>query len=586
MAAFTTFMILIAVIVGLASLVAAIWRVFSAETVSGKAIQGIGCLVVGTVVIILLLYAASFRYVPTGQVAVIDKKMFGNSLQGGAIIATNEEMGIQDRILRDGWHAGFMPFVYELEYRDLVEIPNGQLGIITTVDGIPLPRGEMFAPAWDNASDLLDASTFLNSREGDRIGYKGQQSTVLLPGKHAFNFLLYRVETAPAGIISAGQVGVIKSNIGKIYQDADKSNGIVPEGHRGIWAQTYPPGIVPLNPQAYEIIKVPTTVRIIDYSQSRDNTDEFTQDGMESMISVKTSDGYIFPIDTRVEYRIDPVNAPHVVSQFYNEKSATFEIQLRQKINSTVRSVFRNNAETAAALDYINQRSLQESQSLALIQQEMQPYGISILRVSIGDIDPNGQSPELSALLKTQTDRQLSVQQEITFRQQQAAAREQQKLNDEEQRAIEAKRLATAEFDAKIAEQTASRAEREAQGRANAAKVEADAEAYAIRQRTEAEASGVLALQRAQAQGYLEKAQAVGGNNLAMIELFDRISSGQISITPEIVVGGDNGSGTIGSALGAMLLKRLMSGDPVIDVKLNAPAASILNPQPALTSNN
>tara|TARA_B100001778_G_scaffold334984_1_gene350332 strand:- start:12887 stop:14644 length:1758 start_codon:yes stop_codon:yes gene_type:complete len=580
--AITTLIVFAAVIVAIGSLGLAGWRIIVANSTSAKAIQGGGSLVVGALAFIVMLYAASFRYVPTGQVAVIDKKMFGDSLSGGAIIASNEEMGIQDEILRDGWHSGFMPFIYELEYRDLLEIEAGQLGIVTTIDGEPLPRGQMFAPEWENAGDLLDATTFLNAREGDRIGYKGQQATVLLPGKHAYNFRLYRIDTVTAESISAGQVGVIKSNIGEVYAEADESNGIVPDGYRGIWRDTFPPGVVPLNPNAYEVIKVPTTVRIVDYSQTDDNNDEYTQGGLENMIVVKTRDGYIFPVDVRVEYKIEPINAPDVVAQFYNEKTKTFENQLRQKINSTVRSVFRNNAETAEALDYINQRSAQESQSLALIENEMTPYGVTILRVAIGDIDPNGESPELAALMKTQTDRQLAIQEEITFKQQQAAAREQQKLNDEQQRAIEAKRLATAEYDAQIAEQTAARAEREAEGRARAVRVEAEAEAFAIRQRTEAEAAGKLAMQRAEAQGYLEKAQAVGGSNLAMIELFERISTGQVDITPDIVVGGDSGGGTVGNALGTMLLQRLMSGDPLLDIKLDQAASAA--PEPATTS--
>jgi regulator of protease activity HflC (stomatin/prohibitin superfamily) len=579
--AFTTLMVFVAIIVALGAVLLAGWRVWAAQSVQGKAVQGGGALALGVAAFMVCLFVASFRPVPTGQVAVIDKKMFGDSLSGGRIIATNGEMGIQDEILRDGWHSGYLPFLFELEYRDLLEVPSGSVGVINTTDGVALPSGQFFAPEWGNAGDLLDAETFLSAREGDQIGYKGEQATVLLPGTYAFNFKVYNIETVPAATVAAGQVGVIKSNIGEIYANADQNNGIVPRGYRGIWSDTYPPGIVPLNPRAFETIKVPTTVRIVDYTQTDDNNDEFTQIGLEDMIVVKTRDGYIFPVDVRVEYRIEPVNAPSVVSQFYNESKNTFEVQLRQKINSTVRSVFRNNAETAEALDYINQRSQQESQSLAAIRDEMQPFGVTILRVAIGDIDPNNESPELTALLKTQTDRQLAIQEEITFKQQQAAAREQQKLNDEQQRALEAKRLATAEYDAQIAEQTAARAEKEAEGRARAVRVEAEAEAFAIRQRTEAEAAGILALQRAEAQGYLEKAQAVGGSNLAMIELFERIATGQVDITPDIVVGGGGESGTVGNALGTMLLQRLMSGDPLIDIGV-PPAASV----PAETPEN
>lgn len=569
--AFTTVIVLVAIVTALACLVFTGWRILVAQTPAAKITQGAISFVGGTILFLFMLYIASFRPVPTGQVAVINKKMFGSALQNAAIIATNEEMGIQDEILRDGWHSGFLPFIYELEYRELLEVPSGHLGIITTIDGAPLPRGEMFAPAWEDASQLLDATTFLNARNGDKIGYKGQQTTILLPGKYAYNFRLYNVETVEAQTISAGQVGVIKSNIGAVSPDADKSNGIVPEQYRGIWAQTFPPGVVPLNPNAYEIIKVPTTVRIVDYSESWDNTDEYTQNDHEDMIVVKTRDGYIFPVDVRVEYRIEPTQAPEIVAQFYSEKDRTFERQLRQKINSTVRSVFRNNAETAIALDYINERSQQESQSLDLIRTEMEPYGVTILRVAIGDIDPNEESPELAALLKTQTDRQLAIQEEITYKQQQAAAREQQKLNDEQQRALEIKRLATADFDDQIAEREAARTIKLAEANAQQTRLNVTAEAEGIQAKALAEAHGIRAKALAEAEGYQAKALAVGGPNLAMIELFERISNGNINITPDIIVGGgDSGQGSIGQALGAMIMQRMMQTDaPLISLGIN-----------------
>lgn len=573
--AFTGLLVILAILVLLGGLVAAVWRFIMAEG-TYKALQGGVCAIAGVVLFLGLMFIASFRPVQTGQVAVIDKKMLGSALKGGDIIATEGEMGIQDEILRDGWHSGLWPFVYELEYRNITEIGDGQLGIITTIDGQSLPPGQVFAPEWNNLNDLLDAETFLAADSGDNIGYKGQQTTVARPGKYAFNFRLYRVETVEAPTVAAGQVGVIKSNVGEYFPQSDQNNGIVPRGYRGIWDETYPPGVVALNPNAYQVIKVPTTVRIVDYSETNDNDDEFTQGSLEQMISVKTKDGYIFPVDVRVEYRIEPRNAPIVVSQFYNEKTGTFENQLRQKINSTTRSVFRNNAETAEALDYINQRSTQESQSLALITSEMEDFGVTVLRVAIGDIDPNGESAELTALLKTQTDRQLAVQQEQTFIQQQAAAKEEQKLNDEQQRATEVRRLATADFDDQIAEREAARAIKLAEGESQGVRLKAQAEADRIRlaalaqaEGTQAqllaEAEGVKAKGLAEAQAYLEKARAVGGDNLAMIELIERIASGDINITPNIMVG-SAGDGSVGAAIGAMLLQRMQNGEPILDL--------------------
>lgn len=516
---------------------------------------GIGTGVAGLIGIFVFAFLCSFRYVPTGQIAVVEKTAFGSELGGGDIIATDGEMGMQAQILRNGWHSGLWPFIYELHYEDIYEVPRGQLGIVRTIDGKPLPRNQVFAPEWTDVQQFLDARYFLTSDQG----FKGAQTTVLREGQYAFNPELYQIETVDATIIGPSEVGVVKSNVGDLYSDSglaqSAENNIVPKGYRGIWETTYAPGIVPLNPRAYEIIPVDTTVQIVDYTSKDDNDDEFTQKGLESQIQVKTRDGFIFPVDVRVEYRVSREDAPSIVSNFYSKRDRTYGRQMRQKINSTVRSVFRNNAEQANALDYINQRSTQESRCLEMIREELGKFGITVLRVAIGDIDPDNESAELAALLKTQTDKQIAEQQQRTFQIQQAAAREEQKLNDERKRAEEIRRLATADFDSQVADKEAERIQKIAA-----------AEAEAVRIQRRAEADGVLAIAQAEAEGYRQKAEAIGPENLAMIELFDRIASGEIKITPEILVGGADGGGGIGSAIATMFLQRLQAGEALIEL--------------------
>jgi len=529
----------------------------------GKGIPRATASIVGGFALVLVFsWLASFRPVPSGQIGIATKNALGGKLQSGDIIALNGEMGQQVTILREGWHSGLWPFIYDVEYHDVLEIPQGQVGIVEAKDGNSLPTGQAYAPRWDSIDDMLDPKAFLTSD----TGYKGPQSSVLSPGTHVFHPGVFNITTVQATVIAPGETGVIKSNVGAEPDSSLVINGIVPrydsngEDHRGIWDEAMPPQTLYINPNAYYCIKVPTTVAIVDYTASQDNNDEYTQASLEDSIEVKTKDGFKFPIDVRIEYRIQPDSAPTVVAFFYDEATKNVQKKLRQKMNSTVRSVFRNNAENAGALEYINNRSHQETSCFGLITSEMESFGITITKVAIGDIDPRSESEELSALLKTQTDKQIALQQELTYVQQQAAAKEEQKLNDEQQRAVEVKRLATADFDAQIAEQEAAQQERRALGTANSAKLQADAEAYTIRLKATAEAEGILARQKAEAEGYREKAMAIGGSNLAMIELFERISSGQISITPDIVVGGgsgDSGGGTI-NGMFALMIKQMM----------------------------
>lgn len=557
-----SFWISLMVLLSFASLVGGIAGAFFSIKLGKGFPRAVASLVCGIVLISTFAWLASFRPVPSGQIGIATKNALGGKLQSGDIIALNGEMGQQVTILREGWHSGLWPFIYDVDYHDVLEIPQGQVGIVEAKDGNSLPNGQAYAPRWDSIDQMLDPKAFLTSE----TGYKGPQSSVLSPGTHVFHPGVFNITTVPATVIAPGEAGVIKSNVGAEPSRDLVVNGIVPrygangEEHRGIWDEAMPPQTLYINPNAYYCIKVPTTVAIVDYTASQDNNDEYTQLSLENSIEVKTKDGFKFPIDVRIEYRIEPNSAPTVVSFFYDETTKNVQKKLRQKMNSTVRSVFRNNAENAGALEYINNRSHQETSCFGLITSEMESFGITITKVAIGDIDPRSESEELSALLKTQTDKQIALQQELTYVQQQAAAKEEQKLNDEQQRAVEVKRLATADFDAQIAEQEASQQERRALGMANSAKLQADAEAYAIRLKATAEAEGILARQKAEAEGYREKADAIGGSNLAMIELFERISTGGISITPDIVVGGsgEGGSGGTINGMFALMIQRMM----------------------------
>src|SRR5690606_36504955 len=122
---------------------------------------------------------------------------------------------------------------------------------------------------------------------------------------------------------------------------------------------------------------------------------------------------------------------------------------LRTVMDSAVRAIFRNNAEGVKALDYVKQRSHQESQSESMLKDELKAIGVTITGVRIGDV---GNEETLGTLLKTQTDREIALQEQETFQQQQRAAEQKKQLTKTEQEAEEEKRLATATYAVKIAE--------------------------------------------------------------------------------------------------------------------------------------
>jgi regulator of protease activity HflC (stomatin/prohibitin superfamily) len=204
---------------------------------------------------------------------------------------------------------------------------------------------------------------------------------------------------------------------------------------------------------------------------------------------------------------------------------------LRTIMDSAVRAIFRNNAEGVKALDYVKQRSHQETQSEALLIEELKSIGVTITGVRIGDV---GNPETLGTLLKTQTDREIALQEQETFKEQQRAAEQKKQLTKTEQEAEEEKRLATAAYAVKIAEN--------------------DKQKQVIAAQAEAESVEIKAT--AQANAYKLIAEQIGSNNAALVELLKIVGEKGIMITPRVMVtggGASSGDGQTTALIGTML---------------------------------
>lgn len=483
-------------------------------------------LLVALLVLMSFFTLASFRYVSEDKIGIVSKNIGFSSLPPGKIIATEGEKGPQARILPPGWHPWYWPFIYDIEFDEMVTIPAGSVGLLNASDGKPLPRGMTYAPEWDEDKERLmaqDATYFL----GEGGGYKGPQTSVLKPGSYRINPKLFEVEIVPVTTIEKATVGVVKSNVGERgvsklpVGEPPAARQLVERGQRGIWREPLTEGQEYLNTKAYEVTKVSTKKHIVLYTARqapRADVDE------ESEIMVRTSDGFTFPVDVRVEFEIHPDDAPLLVATVGDDKEG-----LRTVMDSAVRAIFRNNAESVKALDYVKQRSHQESQSETMLKDELKNIGVTITAVRIGDV---GNEETLGPLLKTQTDREIALQEQTTFNEQQRAAEQKKLLTKAEQEAEEEKRLATAAYAVKIAEN--------------------DKQKQVIAAQAEAESVGIKA--EAQASAYKLIAEQIGSNNAALVELLKIVGERQIEITPRVMVtGGSTGDAQATALIGTML---------------------------------
>ncbi len=493
---------------------------------------------------------SSIRYVPSDRLGVISKNALGAKLPPGKIIATDGEMGPQARILPPGWHVGLWPVVYDVETFPVTVIEAGQVGLLKASDGKPLPEGQIYAPEWNDATfqTMLDAQHFLTAGGG----FKGPQSSVLTPGTYRLNPRLFEIDKVPATNIPPASVGVVKANVGQEPQTAREGHGLlVDKGFRGVWREPLPPQQYYLHTLAFEVTVISTKAHIVEYTVNRGTKNQQQPDIGEREIQVRSADGFTFPVDVRVEYLIDTQNAPLVVATLRDDQDS-----LQQVLNSAVRAIFRNSAERVKALDYVQQRSQQERQALESLSKEMTKYGVTVTAVRIGNI---GDEQSLGILLKTQTDRELAQQEQITFQEQQKAAEQKKALTRTTQEAEEEKRLATANYQVKIAEQ-------DKQKRI----IEATAEAEAIRIKAEAQAGAFASI-----------ARQIGPGNSALLEMLKVIGERQIEITPRVMVANGGGPGAPSGetvALIGTMLESMLKQSPEATKPATGPATAPARP--------
>lgn len=494
----------------------------------------------------------------TGIVA----KQFGDPLPTGHIIARNGERGPQQEILGPGWHFGYIPFIYEVRLDRVMTIEPGQVGVVSARDGQPLPEGHTFAPPWANAQDMLNAPKFLANG-----GYRGPQTTILTPGTYRFNTALHQIRSISALQVPAGQVAVIKSNTGKVVLSDPQSttivNGVplVPRDYRGIWAEALMPGAYYLNTEAFMPTFVKTTQRTYTYQATAPTSSSARAPAQTAArpqaapaattgnpepswdISVRSKDGFSFPVDVRVACAVEAANAPYLVALLGNpdqmvkdeQEDETLEVLEARIILPVVRAVFRNVAENMTALEFVARRSEIERSAAQRITAELARYKVTCDGVYVGNIHLDATEPGRK-LLATQTDREVALNQEKLFGQQKLAEVARANLVRATEEAEQQRNLAAAEYKVRIEAENA---------KAQVAKAKGEAESQVITGEGRAKAYRMLV-------------ETLGQNQVAQLELLKLVVEGKVQITPQVMVSGQgSGNGTLDALTGTILRQSL-----------------------------
>jgi uncharacterized membrane protein YqiK len=481
------------------------------------------CVVVLVVFIILLLI--TITSIGAKEVGLVEVTL-GENLPAGSVLAANYEKGPQAWTLGPGYHFFYWPWKYDIKKVPVTKIPEGKIGILTAVDGKPLPRGQTFAPEWsqEEFGKMLDSQYFLTKGNG----YRGPQTSVLPPGEYRLNTEHFTVKIAPATNIAVGEVGVIKSNVGI---ESETGTLTVPDrSYRGIVAKPLSPGMYYLNTDAFEVNRITVLKETLKF-----NPQTMGQIG-GGQITVRSQDGFEAPIDVDVTYQIMEENAAEIVARFADNDGLVDRL-----VTPSIRAEFRNAAGNVPMLNFILQREEQEQLVLKNLSQRLLQHKVKIHEVYIRDIDFS-KDPQLTALLKTQKDREIAKQQMDTYVTEQKTAMEEIKLNRTKQEAEEEKKVVIAEQKKIIEKEEAEARVQKADGEARAIERTAQAEAKKIELLAEAEAGKEIKVGEARAQAYSKLVKELGQENIALLEFLREIAAGNIKVVPDVSVSGSQGS--------------------------------------------
>ena len=379
---------------------------------------------IGHLVLVLSLLGVasrSFFYVNSDETAHLKRIYFGADLPIGQIIALDGQKGPKANIYGTGFH--FIPLVrilHDVEFSRVIDIPEGQYGFVSSLDGMPLRDGqfisdELIVPESKDGEPVsrfygfYDAEFFLKNG-----GQRGPQLTVLTPGRHRLNSYLFKVDLKPATDVPTGHVAVIRSNVQEDNSIDCPNSGvnegqaggaiaapIVPVGCIGVWSEPLPPKRYYLNLAAFVPTVIPTrlvnwnykggyTARRIDLKVSDDGQIIQTEnsepmpipaDAADKAINVRV-EGWTIPVEARIIVQVHPKNAPRVVASIGDLKRIEDTV-----ITPTVRDVLRTigGAPERKVLDFIEKRDeISELVEAALIK-EAEKTGVTVQEVRLGE---------------------------------------------------------------------------------------------------------------------------------------------------------------------------------------------------------
>jgi uncharacterized membrane protein YqiK len=552
---------------------------------------------------------------------VINKWGLGakSRLQEGRIIATKGEAGIQAKMLEPGLHFWMWWWKYSIEKQEITEISAGEIGVVESIDGAPIPAGAVLVGNVVECNMYQDAVAFLNNG-----GQKGFQRNVLTVGSYRINRKLFDVDREPMRVVPANKIGLVNVLDGislkegmiagpiieadhKYFQDANVFlNG---GGYRGMQEQVLRPGNYYINPRFAEIEEEKMTeisigyVGVVNSYIGEDGADISGDDFKHGNIVEKgkkgiwnwTYDPGMYPVNTRL-MKVVPVPTTNIVLNWaegsdktygFDENLKTiqvkskdgfeFEVDVAQIINISDKSAPKVIARFGSIQNLVSQvleptignyfrNSAQTSEALEFVyarktvEESAKGHITEILKkYDIECVDTllgDVKPPEqLMSILKEQM---VAEKSQEMFNKQKLAEEKRQDFVKAKTAADKEEQLTGSKYDKEIATQNAAEQVERAKGEKESKIILADGHAYEFKTVGKAEGESILAIGSAEAEVIQKKTDAMGQDKFAQVEVAKALAGGGIAIVPKVAVYGGGEKGSNAGILDALIGAELL----------------------------
>jgi regulator of protease activity HflC (stomatin/prohibitin superfamily) len=455
------------------------------------------------------------------------------------------------------------------------------IGIVTTLEGTPLPKGAI-ANRLGDFEDIAELERRESTKDAELVeailsvknevhnnyqdfqafldngGRIGLQHDPLLYGAYNLNPFLVSVGMVPMLVVRQGEVAVVKAYVGLATEDTSgsefKFGSLVRPGHRGIWQEPLRTGKYAINPRCYAVEIVPTFILTLNWADATSSAHNLDK-GLHQ-ITAKSKEGFVFDIDLQVQIHVPDTEAPKVISIVGTMLNLVNEV-----LQAAVGNHFRDKLQSMPAIDFIEKRQEVQRQAQEHICEKLKDYKVETRGVYIQDVVF---PPQLVEVLTT---REIANQQQRTY--------EAEKLAQDKRLDLEASR-GKADMQSDLAKSTVGIDI--ARNRASAVQAEADGESYRLEKVGRASAVKTEAEGLAVAKGLEAQQQAIGKDQTAIINAVRALASGSQRFMPEnlaLALGAEGGVGTSLNALTPLLMRYLQDGQRA------TPAAAPAMPAPA-----